>query len=202
MRKLLLLLSMAMLASYATRNTSITKEERDFAIKYMHETQESFLKDIQGLSVTQLNFKAAPEKWSISQCIEHIAIAEKALMDIGQNNEKQTADPSKRSEIKVSDQDVLKVVTDRSRKSIAPEFMQPANKFKNSDEAVQAFIDQRKKNIDYIQTTNDDLRNHFLTHQVMGTIDGYQFILLIAAHSRRHTLQIEEVKADANFPKN
>jgi hypothetical protein len=37
----------------------------------------------------------------------------------------------------------------------------------------------------------------------MGTkLDGYQFILLIAAHSERHTKQILEVKADPNYPKN
>lgn len=32
-------------------------------------------------------------------------------------------------------------------------------------------------------------------------VDGYQWLLLISAHSARHTAQIEEVKADPNFPK-
>jgi len=36
----------------------------------------------------------------------------------------------------------------------------------------------------------------------IGTLDGYQWILLISGHERRHTLQILEVKADPNFPKN
>jgi hypothetical protein len=31
--------------------------------------------------------------------------------------------------------------------------------------------------------------------------DGYEWLLFIAAHSRRHTEQLEEVKADPNFPK-
>src|SRR5882672_4406722 len=34
-----------------------------------------------------------------------------------------------------------------------------------------------------------------------GQLDGYEFVLLIAAHSERHTKQINEVKADPNFPK-
>jgi hypothetical protein len=37
----------------------------------------------------------------------------------------------------------------------------------------------------------------------MGTkMDAYEFVLLIAAHSERHTKQILEVKADPNYPKN
>jgi hypothetical protein len=32
-------------------------------------------------------------------------------------------------------------------------------------------------------------------------MDAYQFLLLMAGHAERHTLQIEEVKAHQNFPK-
>jgi len=32
-------------------------------------------------------------------------------------------------------------------------------------------------------------------------MDGYQWILLLSAHSQRHTAQLLEVKANANFPK-
>ena len=33
-------------------------------------------------------------------------------------------------------------------------------------------------------------------------LDGYEWLLYIAAHSERHTKQIDEVKADPHFPKN
>ncbi len=36
----------------------------------------------------------------------------------------------------------------------------------------------------------------------VGNMDGYQFILFIAAHSERHVKQIKEVEADPSFPKN
>lgn len=55
--------------------------------------------------------------------------------------------------------------------------------------------------MDYIRTTNDDLRDRFFDHPVLGPMEGYQWLLLIATHSARHTAQIEEVKADPNFPK-
>jgi hypothetical protein len=55
--------------------------------------------------------------------------------------------------------------------------------------------------MDYIRTTNDDLCDHFYTHPAFGVLDGYQRLLLLSSHSARHTEQIEEVKADRNFPK-
>jgi len=48
--------------------------------------------------------------------------------------------------------------------------------------------------------TTTGLRDH-VTDSPMGKLDGYEFVLLIAAHSERHTKQINEVKADPNFPK-
>ena len=40
-----------------------------------------------------------------------------------------------------------------------------------------------------------------LVTTAFGTLDGYQWLLLLSTHSERHTAQIEEVKADPNFPK-
>jgi hypothetical protein len=43
---------------------------------------------------------------------------------------------------------------------------------------------------------------HFLsTLLLLKELDAYQWLLLLASHSERHTLQILEVKADPNFPK-
>jgi hypothetical protein len=35
---------------------------------------------------------------------------------------------------------------------------------------------------------------------VFGPLDGYDWILAVAAHTARHTQQILEVKADPGFP--
>jgi len=66
---------------------------------------------------------------------------------------------------------------------------------------LDEFVKARRSTIDYVSTTQDDLLNHFWQHPATGTIDLYQSILLISAHAQRHILQIEEIKASANFPK-
>jgi hypothetical protein len=47
--------------------------------------------------------------------------------------------------------------------------------------------------MEYIRTTNDDLRDHFFEHPAFVTLVGCQWLLLLATHSARHTAQIEEV---------
>jgi hypothetical protein len=79
--------------------------------------------------------------------------------------------------------------------------LRPTGRFATETELIKAFEDNRSATMDYLRTTNDDLRDHFFDHPAFGTLDGYQWLLLISAHSARHTAQIEEVKADPNFPK-
>ena len=109
--------------------------------------------------------------------------------------------PEKHAEVKATDEMILAKVPDRSRKVQAPEFLQPTGRFASREATTKAFEEARAKTMDYVRTTNDDLRDHFGPHPMLGTIDCYQWILLISAHSERHTKQIEEVKADPNFPK-
>ena len=190
-----------LLVNISIAQNTLSKKERKFAADYMKETRDSLLKNIKGLTDSQLNFKANDSSWNIATILDHIAVSESELMDSLKGRLSLPPNPAKRAEIKASDTTVLRVVTDRSSKSKSPPFLQPKGQFKNPQESVNAFLEQRKKNIDFIMTSQDDFRNHFSGHRLMGVIDAYQSYLLIAAHSMRHTLQIEEVKANPNFPK-
>ncbi|MCA1582654.1 MAG: hypothetical protein LC796_14940 [Acidobacteria bacterium] len=45
-----------------------------------------------------------------------------------------------------------------------------------------------------------DPRDYAADSPLGKKLDGYEWILFISAHSRRHTQQMLEVKADPNFP--
>jgi hypothetical protein len=111
------------------------------------------------------------------------------------------AAPEKREQVKGKDQMILERMPDRSHKAQAPEILRPTGRWATEVDLVKAFNESRAANMEYIRTTNDDLRDHFFDHPVFGPLDGYQWLLLLSAHSARHTAQIEEVKADPNFPK-
>jgi hypothetical protein len=182
--------------------TTLSAEERAAALTSLQSTHDAFLKSIAGLSKKQWRFKPAPDRWSVAEVSEHIAVSESTIFGLVQTKFMTSpAAPEKRAEVAGKDEVVLQRVPDRSHKAQAPEFLKPTNRWANREEVTKAFEESRKATMDYIRTTNDDLRDHFGPHPLLGTLDGYQWILLISAHSERHTKQIEEVKADPNFPK-
>jgi hypothetical protein len=180
----------------------LTAEERDAALKSLQATHDAFLQAIAGLSEKQWTFKPAPDRWSVAEVSEHIAVAESSIFGLVQSKFMAgPATPERRSEVKVTDEVILERVPDRSHKVQAPEFLKPTGRFPDRAAVTKAFEDARANTINYVKTTQDDLRDHFGPHPMLGTMDAYQWILLISAHSARHTKQIEEVKADPNFPK-
>jgi len=139
----------------------------------------------------------------VAEVAEHIAVSEATILGFVQKQLMMSpATPEKREPVKGKDEIVLQKVPDRSHKAQAPEFLRPTGRWATEADLTKAFEESRRATIDYVRTTNDDLRDHFLDHPLLGTLDGYQWLLLISAHSERHTAQIEEVKADPNFPKN
>ena len=188
--------------SSLAQTTTLTADERDAALKHLQTTHDAFLQSISGLSEKQWRFKPAPDRWSVAEVAEHITITESTILGMIQKQVMASpAAPDKRAEVKGKDETILTAVPDRSHKAQAPEFLKPTNRWASRDELAKAFEEERKATMDYVKTTSDDLRDHFGPHPVFGTLDGYQWILLISTHSERHTKQIAEVKADPNFPK-
>ncbi len=92
------------------------------------------------------------------------------------------------------------MVNDRSQKAQAPEPLRPTNRFSSSEGSWKHFAESRERTIEFAQKENG-LREHAMDSPVMKGQDAYQWVLFVAAHSARHTAQINEVKADPNFPK-
>ena len=185
----------------ATKHESLTPKERDFATGFLKETEAGVSSAIKGLNQAQLTWKPAVDKWSIDECVKHIAVSEKNIWEMVNQSVKQPANPDKRSEIKSTDEQLINAVKDRSHKSKTGETFEPSNAgYKSVSDALASFQENRDKLIAYVNSTPDDLRNH-VSVLPFGTYDAYQIILLISAHSNRHTQQIEEVKANVNFPK-
>lgn len=200
MKKILLPMLMLAMVSFSSSDTKLTKAERKLAATEMKGTSKHLVKSVKGLSDAQLNFKSSPNSWSIAECTEHITISENTIFGMLEGALKTAADPSKRADVKMTDEQLLKMIVDRSNKVKTSEAFEPSGKFGNHEATLNAFLEKRKANIKFVKTTEEDLRNRY--QQVpFGTIDAFQILLFMSAHTERHVLQIEEVKADANFPK-
>src|SRR5213078_775856 len=135
-------------------------KERKYAATLMKDTKADLIKSVKGLSETQLNYRAAADRWSVKECVFHIALAEKNLWDMVEASLKQPANPEKRPEIKMSDEQLVKMMEDRSFKVKTSEPFEPKNaKWKTIDEALEYFKDLRTQHIKYMKNTTEDLRN-------------------------------------------
>lgn len=201
--RLFLLIPVLLLMNFTPVTPELTSAERQVVLDYLKSTKDDLVKSVKGLSEEQLNFKSSPESWSVAECVEHIAISETNLFGMIMGTLKEEANPARRSEIKIADDAVFKSITDRSYKVQTQEAFKPTGKFGSFKATVKEFTSKRDETIKYIKTTNDDLRNHFFTFPVeaLGTMDSYQLFLFMTGHTKRHTLQIEEVKSNPAFPK-
>jgi uncharacterized damage-inducible protein DinB len=176
-----------------------TQQERESLLTHLQQTRQAFLDSISGLSDAQWTFKAGPDRWSIAEVAEHIAISETTILHLVTDQiMKGPAVP--RSPSSVSDEKLLAWLLDRTSKFQAPEMLKPTGRWATRDALTKDFLAAREKTATYVRTTTDDLHGHAGPHPVFKMLDGYQWVLLLSGHSARHTAQIEEVKASAGYP--
>src|SRR5207245_1406597 len=78
-----------------------------------------------------------------------------SLFELLQQVLKSPATPDKKTEAGMDDL-ILKLLTDRSVKAKAPEFLQPKSRWPDRETLIAHFRQSRDRNIAYIQTTADD----------------------------------------------
>ncbi len=198
MKRILLFFSMSLFMAF-TATAQMTKEERSVASSYMLETSDELAKIIHKLSDEQLNFKPDAETWSVAECVKHIAISENFIWQIMDGALKTAPDPSKRSEVQVTDEQVKMFLEDRSQKVKTFPNLEPETKNTSAKQALKDFRASRKNHISFVRKTQEDLRNRYYEFP-FGKTDVYQVLLFLSAHTRRHTKQIKELMAHSDFP--
>lgn len=188
-----------LLAALAAPAQELTQAERDKALQYLESTKKDVLDATTGLSPAQWSFKPAPDRWSIAECMEHIAVAEDFIRDNIANGVMK-APPAPGRDVAAIDAGILENVPARKNKVQAPEPIKPTNRYGSPEGSVKHFVESRAITEEFLKTT-PGLRDHAADGPSGAKWDAYEFILLIAAHSERHTNQIKEVKADPNYPK-
>jgi len=178
----------------------MTSAEREAILNHLAESREKLLAMAQGLSYEQMMYRPAPGRWSVAECIEHIATVEGRVVGFIQKTLEAGPDASKRSAMEGQDDDLYANVAGRVTRFQAPEAIQPTGKWQG-EELLKQFESRRQQTIDFAKSTDADLRHHFFTHARFGELDCYQWLLLIASHCDRHRAQSEEVIASAGFPR-
>jgi hypothetical protein len=188
------LLSAACVSSLSAQAT-MTAGDRQRLLAHLEMTARWLGNELDGLTREQLAFKMTPDSWTITEVVEHLAIAEPQYWQRVQDSMKQ---PPNTEKLEATDAGILWYGIDRTNRARTGEARVPKGKFSDIRESHAEFRKLRATMRDYATSTKDDLRSRKLLE---GNMDVYQWFLMISTHSQRHILQIHEIKAHANYPR-
>jgi hypothetical protein len=200
MKKILAVCVLAAAPILAAENGAMNDAERALLVEQLEKSKAAFLESIANVTEAQWKFKPAPNVWSVAECSEHIIVAETYLFNASQGMLKSPAAARPETSTAEQDKKLVAAIGDRTHKAKAPEPLVPSGKFATPSDAAKEFTALRDKSLEYARATNDELRVH-TTQGPLGTMDAYQILLLMAVHTGRHTDQIREVQANADYPK-
>jgi hypothetical protein len=184
-----------LLASVAASAAPMSKLEREQLVAHFEMTERWLVQELDGLSEAQLGFRAGEGKWSILDVVDHLTVAEPQYWQWLQDDMKlpgtltRGADP---------DANFLWYGIDRTVRNKTSPAREPKGQLTNAVEGLARFRKLRAAMLQYARTTDDDLRSHAIQK---SKTDMYQWFLMISTHSQRHILQIQEIKADAAYPR-
>lgn len=200
MKRFLTVATVFLCVATSALSQTLTAADRERGMQYLESTRQAVLDATAGLSEAQWNFKPGPDRWSVAEVVEHIAAAEDFLMAMVTNQVMKGPARPAGDDVKAIDDMVVAKIPDRSKKAQAPDPIKPTNRYGSPQASLKHFTDARAQTEAFLKT-HDDLREHAIDSPMGKKLDGYEWVLFVAGHSERHTKQINEVKADPNFPK-
>ncbi|MBZ5610370.1 MAG: DinB family protein [Acidobacteriia bacterium] len=177
----------------------LTEKERQSALNRLTRTRQALLDAVDGVTDNQARWKPAPDRWSILEYVEHLAVSDDELVQMIERSLKTPARPETEEQRKEREQKIREIPVPRGANR-APEMLRPSARFASLSDAVAAFLQARERTLEYARTTQADLRSHFTPHTVLGPLDGYQWLTGNAHHVDTHAAHIIEIRAMPNFP--
>lgn len=193
------LITVALCIGQATSAQGLSKQDLLQGVAYFERTREAVVNATAGLSAFQWNFKPTPDRWSIAEIVEHLALSEAFLL--GHVTERVMKAPSGKGtrDYHATDRMILAVIPDRSNKAVAADAVVPKHQW-SPKVALSRFLRSREHTVEFLESAAN-LRDHVTDGPIGQPMDAYQWLLFVAAHSERHIKQLQEVKADPGFPR-
>jgi hypothetical protein len=165
------------------------KDERERLVADLESGRQTLLDALKGVT-EDVAAQIPPGKWSILECVEHLAVSEDYLFS------QITASHSSPVPVVNEKREALIVARgmDRTKPVPSPEVGKPAGRFSTLAEAVESFLASRERTLRFVENCSEDLRSKLTTHPIIGSVNCHETLLMIAVHPKRHSEQIKEIK--------
>jgi hypothetical protein len=166
----------------------MSPERRAGIVKLLEESAKGFRAAVAEVPHEQVVLSPGPDRWSVFQIVEHVAIAENGMfrmLSAAKTVESSLEDAAKEAFIAAR-------ADNRDARFEAPERAQPTGRFADLSQALNRFAEARQKTIQFARETELDLYFVSAVHPGFGPVNGYELLMIMAGHARRHTHQIGE----------
>ena len=166
-------------------------KERTEIVENLEHSRQEFIAALAGLTESQAKLRPDPERWSVLDCVEHVATVEERFLgwlEAAEKLEAPRVDKEKEASFTAR-------VPDRSTRVKAPDAVVPVGRFASLAQAVEHFNAGRTRCIQFADDRYDDLYCLASAHPRFGPVNGVELLIIIAGHSRRHAAQIKEARA-------
>lgn len=163
---------------------------------------------VAGLSDEQLNWKPAPDSWSIAQCLDHLTLASEKFDQyftgaIARAREKNrlAANPAYRPTV-FGGWLIKQVVPEAKRKVTAPTVFRPSEGSAIKD-PLERFLKQQRAFLDFVKEARGIDYNKTRLRSPVTPLMRYSLadaFVLTVVHSWRHLAQARRVRETAGFP--
>jgi uncharacterized damage-inducible protein DinB len=158
-------------------------------------SRDTFTTSLAQVSEAQARFTPSPERWSIAQIAEHVAVAEHGMYRLITAHFQALDQPRFGRENEILEGFGM----DRTTPWVAPERVRPKNRYASLSEAVQQFASNRDRTIGFVRDCQDDLRARVVNH-AFGEITGQECLAFLIVHPLRHLDQIRELQQNPGYP--
>ncbi len=171
-------------------------EQRSEIVQTLESSRQEFMAAVAGLTEQDAQSRPDPERWSVLDCVEHVTCVEERFLgwlEAAKRLDAPSVDKEKEAGL-------MARIPDRSTRIKAPEAVLPIGRFNTLAQALEQFNAGRTQSIQFAEDRCDDLYCLASEHPRLGPMNGVEFLILIAAHARRHAAQIRETRAVLEKP--
>jgi len=177
-----------------------TEADRKFLLDNLIRTKEEIIKETNGLTQKQWNFKENPDRWSINQIVEHIALWEILFMHEISGAlamEPNSTFPYAPDSIFFG-QDPKGLKQNNAMDYTKPfSFAIPLGNNEGKNNVIW-LMSMRNESIDYLKKETKNIR---LQYNYCTGANVHQYYIRLFSHADRHLRQLRKVKAHPNYPK-
>ena len=164
-------------------------DEKQELLQELNKGREALGAVLAGVDEQLAARRPAPGRWSVLECVEHLAVAEQLMLSRLESAARSQDAPENRER----EWRILSRGANRTRPMEAPEPARPAGRFRSLAEALSAFDSVRGETVQFVERSGE-FRMWMTAHPVIGPVNCHEMLLIMAIHPARHAKQIEEIR--------